>query len=64
MGKGETTAVFRINEPQANEAAAADPAIYTAVHRQDARRSFLGLQAEIGGTITCGGRPSCPLPIA
>ena len=49
MGRGETTAVFCISEPEADEAAAADPATYAAVRRQDARRSFLGLQAELNG---------------
>ncbi len=49
MGKGETTAVFCISEQEANEAAAANPANYEAVRRQDARRSFLGLQTELGG---------------
>ncbi|MDR0345276.1 MAG: hypothetical protein LBI49_19625 [Nocardiopsaceae bacterium] len=48
MGRDETTAVFCISEQEANEAAAADPAVYAAVRRQDARRSFLGLQAELG----------------
>jgi hypothetical protein len=47
MGKEETTAVFCISEQEADEAAAADPATYAAVRRQDARRSFLGLQAEL-----------------
>jgi hypothetical protein len=49
MGKGETTAVFCISEQEANEAAAANLTSYEAVRRQDARRSFLGLQAELGG---------------
>ncbi|GAB2974021.1 MmcQ/YjbR family DNA-binding protein [Amycolatopsis acidiphila] len=44
MGKDETTAVFRVSEHDATEAAANDPATYEAVRRQDARRSFLGLQ--------------------
>ena len=48
MGKGETTVVFRISEQEANAAAAADPATCAAVRRQDARRSFLGLQVELG----------------
>jgi hypothetical protein len=48
MGQDETTAVFCIGETAADEAAAADPASYEAVRRQDARRSFLGLQAELG----------------
>ena len=47
MGKGETTVVFCISEPEANAAAAADPATCAAVRRQDARRSFLGLQVEL-----------------
>jgi hypothetical protein len=49
MGKGETTVVFRITEQEANAAAAADPATCAAVRRSDARRSFLGLQVELGG---------------
>ncbi|MBO0772186.1 MAG: hypothetical protein J2P35_12080 [Actinobacteria bacterium] len=48
MSKDETTAVFCISEQAANEAAAADPAAFAAVRRKDARRSFLGLQAELG----------------
>lgn len=48
MGKDETTAVFCISEQEANEAAAADPSAFAAVRRKDARRSFLGLQAELG----------------
>ena len=47
MGKGETTVVVCISEPEANAAAAADPATCAAVRRQDARRSFLGLQVEL-----------------
>jgi hypothetical protein len=47
MGKGETTVVFRISEAEANAAASADPATCAAVRRQDARRSFLGLQVEL-----------------
>jgi len=49
MGKGEKTVVFCISEPEANAAAAADPATSAAVRRQDARRSFLGLQVEFSG---------------
>lgn len=48
MGKDETTAVFRVGEHAASEAAAADPAVYEAVRRRDARRSFLGLQVQLG----------------
>jgi hypothetical protein len=48
MGKGETKVVFCISEEEANAAAAADPATCAAVRRQDARRSFLGLQVELG----------------
>lgn len=47
MGKDETTAVFCVSEPDATAAAAADPATYEAVRRQDARRSFLGLQVAL-----------------
>jgi hypothetical protein len=48
MGRDETTAVFCVSEQAADKAAAADPASYKAVWRQDARRSFLGLQAQLG----------------
>jgi hypothetical protein len=48
MGKDEQTAVFCISEEQANAAALADPATCEAVRRMDARRSFLGLQVELG----------------
>jgi hypothetical protein len=48
FGKDETTAVFCISEQQANTAALADPATYEVVRRRDAKRSFLGLQAELG----------------
>lgn len=48
MGKDETTAVFCVSEQEADEAAAADPAACAPVRRQDARRSFLGLQVELG----------------
>jgi hypothetical protein len=48
MGKGEMTAVFCVSEQEADEAAAANHATYSAVRRQDARRSFLGLEAELG----------------
>jgi hypothetical protein len=47
LGQGETTAVFCISEQQANDAAAADPAACAAVRRQDARRTFLGLQVDL-----------------
>ena len=47
LGQDETTAVFCIGEQQANDAAAADPAACAAVRRQDARRTFLGLQVEL-----------------
>jgi hypothetical protein len=48
MGKHETTAVFCISEQEADDAAAAEPATCAALRRRDARRSFLGLQAELG----------------
>lgn len=48
MGAEETTAVFCISEQQADRAAAADPGVCEAVRRRDARRSFLGLQVEVG----------------
>lgn len=49
MGSDETTAVFCVGEEQADQAAAADPGACEAVWRRDARRSFLGLQVELGG---------------
>jgi hypothetical protein len=48
LGKDQTTAVLRISEQEANQAAAADPGSCQAVRRGDARRSFLGLQVELG----------------
>ena len=48
MGRDETRAVFSISEQQADTAAQADPATCQAVRRRDARRSFLGLQVELG----------------
>jgi hypothetical protein len=48
VGQDETTAVFCISEQEADDAAAADPAACAAVRRRDARRSFLGLQVELG----------------
>jgi hypothetical protein len=47
MGRDETTAVFCISEPAADEASAADPSTYEAVRRRDSRRSFLGLQVQL-----------------
>jgi hypothetical protein len=44
MGKDGKTAVFCVSEQQAHAAAAADPGSCAAVRRQDARRSFLGLE--------------------
>jgi hypothetical protein len=49
MGKGETSAVFCVSEQQAHQAAAGDPRSCEAVRRKDARRSFLGLQVDLGG---------------
>jgi hypothetical protein len=40
--------VFCISEQQADRAAAADPGACQAVRRRDARKSFLGLQVELG----------------
>lgn len=48
IGTDETTAVFCISEQQADHAAAADPGACETVRRRDARRSFLGLQVEVG----------------
>jgi hypothetical protein len=47
MGQDQATAVFCISEQEADDAAAADPAICAAIRRRDARRSFLGLQVEL-----------------
>ena len=52
MGKDETTAVFCIAEQHANNAVQADPATYEAVRRMDARRTFLGLQVQLGKVCT------------
>ena len=49
MGRDESTAVFCITEPSANAVAAADPSHAAAVRRQDARRSFLGLEVRLDG---------------
>lgn len=49
MGRDETTAVVCIPEESANAAAAADPDNAAAVRRQDARRSFLGLEVRLAG---------------
>lgn len=49
MGADEQTAVFCISEQEADTAAAADPATCEAVRRRDARKSFLGLQVQLGG---------------
>ena len=48
MGRDQTTAVFCISEQQADRAAAAEPGACEAVRRQDARKSFLGLQVVLG----------------
>lgn len=48
MTKDEMAAVFCISEQEADQASAADPATYAALRRQDTRRSFLGLQVELG----------------
>ncbi|WP_182897339.1 MmcQ/YjbR family DNA-binding protein [Microbispora sp. H10830] len=48
MGRDETTAVFCVAEQQAADAAQADPSAYESVRRPDARKSFLGLQVELG----------------
>lgn len=49
MGRNETTVVFCVNEESANASAAADPNHAAAVRRQDARRSFLGLEVQLAG---------------
>ncbi len=49
MGRDESSAVFCIPEDSAAAAAAADPAHAAAVRRKDARRSFLGLEAQLAG---------------
>jgi hypothetical protein len=48
IGAEEQSAVFCISEPDANKAAAANPTSCEAVRRQDAKRSFLGLQVRFG----------------
>lgn len=48
MGRSGKTVVFCVSEQQANAAAAADPANCAAVRRQDARRSFLGVEVVLG----------------
>ncbi len=48
MGADQQTVVFCISEQEADTAAAADPATCEAVRRRDARRSFLGLQVQLG----------------
>jgi hypothetical protein len=48
MGQDEKTAVFCVSEHEADSAAATDPATFESVRRMDARRSFLGLQVELG----------------
>lgn len=49
MDRDETTAVFCVSEQEADDEAEASPATCAAVRRQDARRSFLGLQVELRG---------------
>jgi hypothetical protein len=49
MGHDQTTAVFCVAEAEADAAAAAEPGTCEAVWRQDARRSFLGLQVLLAG---------------
>lgn len=49
MGRDETTAVFCVSEESASAAADADPDHAAAVRRTDARRSFLGLEVQLGG---------------
>lgn len=48
MGQDSTTAVFCVAEQEAYDVAAADPAVYEALRRPDARKSFLGLQVRLG----------------
>jgi len=59
MGQDEATAVFCVSEQEAGNAAAADPATCEAVRRRDARRSFLGLQVELGSV---SGERRAPAP--
>jgi hypothetical protein len=47
LGQDETTAVFCVSEQEADGAATADPDRCTAVRRQDARKSFLGLEVKL-----------------
>jgi hypothetical protein len=48
LGKDATTAVFCVSEQEAESATAADPATCQPLRRMDARRSFLGLQIQLG----------------
>jgi len=52
MGRDQATAVFCITKESADAAAAADPGHAAAVHRMDARRSFLGLEIRLAGVPT------------
>jgi hypothetical protein len=47
IGKDQMTVVFCVSETDANKIAAADPDTCAAVRRQDARKSFLGVQVAL-----------------
>lgn len=47
MGKDQATVVCCVSETDANKMAEAEPDRYAAVRRQDARKSFLGLQVRL-----------------
>lgn len=49
VGRDGSTAVFCITEESAEAAADADPEHVTAVRRQDARRSHLGVEVRLAG---------------
>jgi hypothetical protein len=49
LGQDETTAVFCVSEERADQEAAADPGACAPVRRNDARKSFLGLEVALAG---------------
>lgn len=46
--KGETSAVFSVNQQEAATAVADDPAIYEEIWRPGARKSLVGLRVDLG----------------
>ncbi|MEV0842606.1 MmcQ/YjbR family DNA-binding protein [Actinocatenispora sera] len=49
LGRDETTVVCCLSEEAAGRAVAVDPDHATVVRRQDARRSFLGIEVTLAG---------------